>query len=101
MKYHVIYKEGKAEPFYGTQWQEVPWSINDPEELLRYREDRNVLTWRLNDLPLTEKFIEAYKKIATHSSQFSSYGGDKIAQDERPPGYPWTCLLYTSDAADE
>ena len=90
MKYHVIYKEGKEEPFYGTQWQEVPWSINDPEELLKYREDRNVLTWRLNDLPLTEKFIEAYKKIATHSSQFSAYGGDKVAQDERPPGYPWT-----------
>ena len=72
MRLHVIYKKGKAQTYKSNV---TPWPKNflDPEALLA-EPDTNIITWQLNDLPLTKKFIDNFIK---------------------------SCLLYTSDAADE
>ena len=96
MRYHVIYKKGIEKPFYGTIWNDLPKHINNPDKLLKITTQsdndwdyKNILTWQLNELPLTQKFIEVYKQISSHSAQFERWGGTKNQNDERPPGYHW------------
>ena len=96
MRYHVIYKKGIEKPFYGTIWNDLPRHINNPDTLLKITTEsdndwdyKNILTWQLNDLPLTEKFIKVYRQISSHSAQFERWGGTKNQNDERPPGYHW------------
>ena len=96
MRYHVIYKKGIEKPFYGTIWNDLPRHINDPNTLLKIitksdndSDYKNILTWQLNDLPLTRKFISAYGQVASHSAQFERWGGTKNQNNERPPGYNW------------
>ena len=64
MRYHVIYKKGIEKPFYGTIWNDLPSHINNPDKLLKITTQsdndwdyKNILTWQLNELPLTQKFI--------------------------------------------
>ena len=96
MRYHVIYKKGIEKPFYGTIWNDLPKHINNPDKLLKITTQsdndwdyKNILTWQLNDLPLTQKFIEAYRQVASHSAQFEKWGGTKNQNNETPPGYNW------------
>lgn len=96
MRYHMIYKKGIEKPFYGTIWNKMPAHINDPEKLLEITTDsdndwdfKQILTWQLNDLPLTQKFIDAYIKLGQHSSRWQVWGGEENQSDERPPGYKW------------
>ena len=90
MRYHVIYKKGIEKPFYGTIWNDLPKHINNPDKLLKITTQsdndwdyKNILTWQLNDLPLTQKFIEVYKQISSHSAQFERWGGTKNQNDEK------------------
>ena len=94
MRYHIIYKKGNEVPFYGTQWKKCPSYINDPNKLLEITtisdndwDYKNIVTWELNDLPLTKKFIEFYKKMRDHSGRFIQWGGTENAADTKPPGY--------------
>jgi len=96
MRYHVIYKKGIEKPFYGTIWNDLPSHINNPDKLLKITTQsdndwdyKNILTWQLNELPLTQKFIDAYRHMASHSAQFERWGGTKNPNNETPPGYEW------------
>jgi len=62
MRYHVIYQPGDI-IYYTTNYTkaQAPNQMIDPEFMLNMPESQ-VVTWELNDLPLTEKFIWNYKK---------------------------------------
>ena len=94
MRYHIIYKKGTVKPFYGTQWTKCPTYINDSNKLLEITtisdndpDYKNIITWQLNDLPLTRKFIDFYKTINNHAKRFKPWGGEEIPGDLKPPGF--------------
>ena len=94
MRYHIIYKKGEQEPFYGTKWNKCPSYINDSDRLLNITtisdndpDYKNIITWQLNDLPLTRKFIDFYKTIGKHSKRFIPWGGVENPGDIKPPGF--------------
>ena len=94
MRYHIIYKKGHQAPFYGTQWTKCPEYVNDSNKLLEITtisdndwDYKNIITWQLNDLPLTRKFIDFCKTIGKHSNRFTPWGGEENPGDLRPPGF--------------
>jgi len=94
MRYHVIYKKGTVKPFYGTQWTKSPSYITDSNKLLEITtisdndaDYKNIITWQLNDLPLTRKFIDFYKTINNHAKRFKPWGGEEDPNNLRPPGF--------------
>ena len=94
MRYHIIYKKGEQQPFYGTRWTKCPTYINDSDKLLEITtisdndpDYKNIITWQLNDLPLTRKFIDFYKTIGNHAKRFVPWGGEENPGDIRPPGF--------------
>ena len=48
---------------------------------------KNIITWQLNDLPLTGKFIDFYKTIGNHAKRFTPWGGEENPNNVRPPGF--------------
>ena len=57
--YHIVYSEGFVDYFGSNVSNEYYWHFT-PNKLLN-EEGTQVVTFELNDLPLTKKFIEAYK----------------------------------------
>jgi len=64
VRFHVIYKKGKVQTYKSNV---TPWPKNflDPEALLAEPES-TIITWQLNDLPLTKKFIDNFIKSIHH-----------------------------------
>ena len=62
MKYHVIYKPGDV-TYYTTNYTSAPTynQVIDHEFMLN-QPDSQIVTWELNDLPLTQKFIWNHKR---------------------------------------
>ncbi len=60
MRYHVIYHPGDV-VYYTTNYSSVSAEKQSAEYLLSLP-NSNVITWELNDLPLTLKFIDNLKK---------------------------------------
>ena len=66
MKYHVIYQPGDV-TYYTTNFTNVPTPMHllDSEFMLN-QPGTQVVTWQLNDLPLTKKFVESHKQTLNH-----------------------------------
>ena len=94
MRYHIIYKKGTVKPFYGTQWNKCPSYITDSNKLLEITttsdndwDYKNIITWQLNELPLTRKFIDFYRTIGNHAKKFKPWGGEETPSNFKPPGF--------------
>ena len=59
MKYHVVYGKGDV-VYYTTNYSNMPDSL-EPDVLFNIP-DTQVITWQLNELPLTLKFIDNWKR---------------------------------------
>ena len=66
MKYHVVYQPGDV-TYYTTNFTEVPTPMHllDSEFMLN-QPGTQIVTWQLNELPLTKKFIESHKQTLNH-----------------------------------
>ena len=66
MKYHVVYQPGDV-TYYTTNFTEVPTPIHllDSEFMLN-QPGTQVVTWQLNDLPLTKKFANSHINTLNH-----------------------------------
>ena len=60
--YHVVYGEGFVDYFGSNVSTEYFWNFT-PKKLLNEK-GTQVVSFKLNDLPLTKKFIKAYKNKA-------------------------------------
>ena len=74
--YHVVYGEGFVDYFGSNVSNEYFWNYT-PNKLLN-EQDTQVVTFELNDLPLTKKFIEAYKmKLWATTYDYKIRGNNK------------------------
>ena len=64
--YHVVYGPGFVDYYGSNVTNEFYWHYT-PNKLLN-EQDTQVLTFELNDLPLTTKFIDAYKNKVWHAT---------------------------------
>ena len=60
MRYHIVYESGFVN-YTGSNVGKDKFWLKDVSELLT-QPNTNVVTWQLNDLPLTLKFIDLYKE---------------------------------------
>lgn len=60
MRYHIVYEPGFVN-YTGSNVGKDKFWLKDVSELLT-QPNTNVVTWQLNDLPLTQKFIDLYKE---------------------------------------
>ena len=74
MRYHVVYEPGEINYLGSNTSTDLFW-LKDPIDLLQ-QPNTNVITWQLNDLPLTKKFVELYK-TRMHSAMLWHYKGNK------------------------
>jgi len=63
MRYHIVYEPGFVN-YTGSNVGKDKFWLKDPTELLT-QPNTNVVTWELNNLPLTLKFIDLYKERMT------------------------------------
>lgn len=62
MRYHVIYKPGDV-TYYTTNYTPAPtYNQVIDHEFMLHQPDSQIVTWELNDLPLTQKFIWNHKR---------------------------------------
>ena len=74
--YHVVYGEGFVDYFGSNVSNEYFWNYT-PNKLLN-EQDTQVVTFELNDLPLTKKFVEAYKmKLWATTYDYKIRGNNK------------------------
>lgn len=74
MRYHVVYEPGEINYLGSNTSKDLFW-LKDVEDLLN-QPNTNVITWQLNELPLTKKFINLYK-TRMHSAMLWHYQGNK------------------------
>ena len=60
MRYHIVYEPGFVN-YTGSNVGKDKFWLKDVSELLT-QPNTNVVSWQLNDLPLTQKFIDLYKE---------------------------------------
>lgn len=60
MRYHIVYEQGVVN-YTGSNVGEHKFFRKDPQDLLN-QPDTNVVTWELNDLGLTQHFVDCYKE---------------------------------------
>lgn len=58
-RYHVVYEPGFVNYTGSNVNEDFYWHL-EPEKIMEV-DQRQTVTWELNDLPLTEKFVEVYK----------------------------------------
>ena len=75
--YHVVYESGFVDYYGSNVSNEFYWHYT-PNKLLN-EERTQVLTFELNDLPLTTKFIKAYKNKVWHATYDYKIRGNKGA----------------------
>ena len=75
--YHVVYGPGFVDYYGSNVTNEFYWHYT-PNKLLN-EPDTQVLTFELNDLPLTAKFINAYKNKVWHATYDHMVRGNKSA----------------------
>jgi hypothetical protein len=81
MRYHIVYEPGFVN-YTGSNVGKDKFWLKDVSELLE-QPNTNVVTWQLNDLPLTLKFIDLYKKrmsevIRKHKLGYRDYNFNYI-----------------------
>lgn len=59
MLFHVVYEKGPVD-YFGSNVDHWDFTCYKPNWLLS-KEGTQVITWKLNDLPLTRKWVETYK----------------------------------------
>ena len=81
-----------------TEWRDR--TARHRGRLAPFVEERLARTARGEKHPVRDFLFEYYSYRPAHLLRWTP-GPDVLLEEARPGDLPWTCLLYTSDAADE
>lgn len=86
MKFHVVYESGNVS-YFGSNVDFWDFTSYQPAWLMQHP-NTNVVTWQLNDLPLTKKWINVYKE-----KMLKLY---KQKRSKKPPRWRFVYDIYTT-----
>lgn len=86
MKFHVVYETGPIS-YFGSNVDFWDFTSYQPKWLMQHP-NTNIVTWQLNDLPLTQKWVNVYREKMLRLYE--------LKRSKKPPRWRFVYDIYTT-----